>query len=64
MKRLQYLHILHRAGLRHAQHVEQLQDQLLNVLEGVLLRRQVWVDLLLYLKVTNGQKRRFSANCR
>lgn len=44
-----YLYVLHGARLGHTQHVEQLQDQLLDVLEGVLLRHEVWVDLLLYL---------------
>lgn len=44
-----YLHVLHGARLRHAQHVEQLQDQLLNVLQGVLLGLEVGVDLLLHL---------------
>lgn len=44
-----HLHVLHGARLRHAQHVEQLQDQLLDVLQGVLLRHEARVDLLLHL---------------
>lgn len=47
-----HLHILHGARLRHTQHVEQLQDQLLDVLQGVLLRHEVGVHLLLHLKDT------------
>lgn len=44
-----HLHVLHGARLRHAQHVEQLEDQLLDVLQGVLLRQEARVDLLLHL---------------
>lgn len=46
---------MHSARLSHTQHVEKLQDQLLDILEGILLCCQVWVDLLLYLKVTEKQ---------
>lgn len=54
--RVPHLHILHGARLRHAQYVEQLQDQLLDVLQGVLLRQEVGVHLLLHLKNTPGQQ--------
>lgn len=50
-KKMPYLHILHGARLGHAQHVEQLQDQLLDVLQGILLRQEGWVDLLLHLNI-------------
>lgn len=50
-RRLPHLYILHGARLRHAQHVEQLQDQLLDVLQGILLRREVRMDLLLHLNI-------------
>lgn len=59
-----HLHILDRAGLGHTEHVEELQDQLLHMLESVLLSRQVWVDLLLHLRgggrkqVSGGHRRR------
>ena len=46
-----HLHVLHGARLGNTQYVEQLQDQLLDVLQGILLRQEVWVDLLLYLNV-------------
>lgn len=48
-RRTSHLHVLHGARLRHAQHVEQLQDQLFDVLQGVLLRHEARVDLLLHL---------------
>lgn len=51
-----HLYILHRARLGYTQHVEQLQDQLLDVLQRVLLCREVWVDLLLHLNVTKRKK--------
>lgn len=54
--RKSYLYILHRARLGHTQHVEQLQDQLLDVLQGILLRHKGWMDLLLYLNVTDKQR--------
>lgn len=63
-RRTSHLHILHGARLCHAQHVEQLQDQLLDVLQGVLLRHEARVDLLLHLnnerterhEVINGRR--------
>lgn len=51
LRRAPHLHVLHGARLGHTQDVEQLQDQLLDVLQGILLRQEVWVDLLLYLNV-------------
>lgn len=56
LHRKSYLYILHRARLGHTQHVEQLQDQLLDVLQGILLRHKGWMDLLLYLNVTDKHK--------
>lgn len=57
LRRMAYLYILHGARLGHTQHVEQLQDQLLDVLQGILLRHEVWVDLLLHLNVRDKRKK-------
>lgn len=48
---------MHGARLGHTQHVEQLQDQLLDVLQGILLCREVWVDLLLHLSDKTREER-------
>lgn len=50
-----YLYILYGAWLSYTQHVEKLQDQLLDVLQSILLRRQVWMDLHLHLHVQDRQ---------
>lgn len=56
-KQRSHLYILHCPRLSHTQHVEQLQDQLFDVLQGILLCFQGWVDLLLYLEVGDKQEK-------